>query len=87
VDLDAGKAPEIARRHHIGLGTVRWHLKSILAKTGTTRQAEAVALLARSVAALSSPNRDLSMGRGLPRQLPQKTYATDDLQIVLRSSI
>jgi DNA-binding CsgD family transcriptional regulator len=56
-DLGAGKSPEqIARRHHIGIGTVRWHLKSVLAKTGTTRQAEAVALLARSVAALSSRN-------------------------------
>jgi DNA-binding CsgD family transcriptional regulator len=52
-DLGAGKPPEeIARRHHIGIGTVRWHLKSILAKTGTTRQAETVALLARSVAGL-----------------------------------
>lgn len=56
-DLGAGRSPEdIAARQHIGIGTVRWHLKSILAKTGTVRQAEAVALLARSVAAL--PKRD-----------------------------
>ncbi len=52
-DLGAGRSPEdIAVRHHIGIGTVRWHLKSILAKTGTVRQAETVALLARSVATL-----------------------------------
>lgn len=56
-DLGAGKSPEqIASRQHIGIGTVRWHLKSILAKTGTARQAEAAALLSRSVAAL--PERD-----------------------------
>lgn len=56
-DLGAGKSPEdIAGRQHIGIGTVRWHLKSILAKTGTTRQAEAAALLARSVAALPGKN-------------------------------
>lgn len=56
-DLGAGRAPEeIARRRRIGIGTVRWHLKSILAKTGTTRQAEAAALLARSIAAL--PDQD-----------------------------
>lgn len=33
----------------IGLGTVRTHLKRILAKTGTHRQAQVVALLARSI--------------------------------------
>jgi DNA-binding CsgD family transcriptional regulator len=52
-DLGAGKSPEdIARRQHINISTVRWHLKSILSKTGTARQAEAATLLARSVAAL-----------------------------------
>lgn len=35
----------------IGIGTVRTHLKQVMLKTGTNRQAEAVALLARSVAA------------------------------------
>jgi len=52
-DLGAGKSPDdIARRQRIGVGTVRWHLKSILAKTGTARQAEAASLLSRSVAML-----------------------------------
>jgi DNA-binding CsgD family transcriptional regulator/PAS domain-containing protein len=52
-DLGGGKSLEaIAAAHGIGLGTVRWHLKHILAKTGTTRQAEAVVLLVRSIAAL-----------------------------------
>lgn len=41
---------EIGTAMHIGLGTVRTHLKRILAKTGTHRQAQAVALLARSIA-------------------------------------
>lgn len=40
----------IAADMGIGLATVRSHLKHILAKTGTHRQAEAVALLTRSVA-------------------------------------
>ena len=40
---------EIAAGMNIGLGTVRSHLKRLLAKTGTHRQAEAVTLLARSV--------------------------------------
>jgi DNA-binding CsgD family transcriptional regulator/PAS domain-containing protein len=54
-ELAAGRAPEeIAERHGIGLGTARWHLKRILLKTGTRRQGEAVALLARSVATLAS---------------------------------
>jgi DNA-binding CsgD family transcriptional regulator/PAS domain-containing protein len=43
---------EIAQRHGIGLGTVRSHLKRIMLKTGTNRQAEAVALIARSVVSL-----------------------------------
>jgi len=45
--LGRGAAPdEIAADLGIGLATVRSHLKRILAKTGTHRQAEAVALLA-----------------------------------------
>jgi DNA-binding CsgD family transcriptional regulator len=52
-DLGAGRSLEdIARRRGIGLVTVRSHLKQILAKTGTNRQAEAAALLAHSVASL-----------------------------------
>jgi DNA-binding CsgD family transcriptional regulator len=34
------------------MATVRSHLKQILVKTGTNRQAETVALIARSVAVL-----------------------------------
>lgn len=40
---------EIATRLGIGMATVRSHLKNILAKTNTHRQAELVALLARSI--------------------------------------
>ena len=39
---------DIARSHGVALATVRSQLKQILAKTGTHRQAQAVALLARS---------------------------------------
>ncbi len=54
-DLGRGTSVDrIAERHHIGIGTVRFHLKRILAKTGTGRQAEVAALLARSVAALTN---------------------------------
>jgi DNA-binding CsgD family transcriptional regulator len=54
-DLVAGRAlDEIARRRRIGVATARSHLKRILAKTGTNRQAEAVALLSRSVASFRS---------------------------------
>ena len=45
---------DIAGNMSIGLATVRSHLKRILAKTGTHRQAEAVALLARSVSTVSN---------------------------------
>lgn len=45
---------QIARMFHIGLGTVRSHMKSILAKTGTHRQAQLVALIAHSVASIRS---------------------------------
>lgn len=37
--------PMIAERLHIGLGTVRNHLKSLFGKTGTRRQGELIALL------------------------------------------
>jgi DNA-binding CsgD family transcriptional regulator len=57
-DLGAGRSLErIARRRGIGLATVRSHLKQILAKTGTNRQAEAAALLAHSVASLRLDHR------------------------------
>jgi DNA-binding CsgD family transcriptional regulator len=53
VELSAGlSTDEIAPRLQIAVGTVRWHLKRILAKTGSSRQAELVALLLRSVAAM-----------------------------------
>lgn len=45
---------DIAANMGIGLATVRSHLKRILAKTGTHRQAEAAALLARSVSTASN---------------------------------
>ncbi len=46
--LGDGKSPEnIAADLGIGIGTVRTHLKRVLAKTGTHRQAQLVALLAR----------------------------------------
>ena len=45
---------DIAAGMGIGLATVRSHLKRILAKTGTHRQAEAAALLARSVSTVSN---------------------------------
>ncbi|WP_375293442.1 helix-turn-helix transcriptional regulator [Novosphingobium sp. G106] len=43
---------EIGNSLSIGLGTVRTHLKQILTKTETNRQAEAVAVIAGSVAAM-----------------------------------
>lgn len=43
---------EIGGALGIGPATVRSHLKKILAKTGTSRQAEAVSLIGRSVAAI-----------------------------------
>lgn len=52
-ELARGRAlDQIARSLGLGLGTVRTHLKQVLAKTGAARQAEAVALIVRSVAAL-----------------------------------
>ncbi|WP_052954904.1 helix-turn-helix transcriptional regulator [Microvirga vignae] len=38
---------QIATQHQIGAQTVRFHLKSIFAKTGTNHQAQLVGLLAR----------------------------------------
>lgn len=56
-DLAGGLSLEaVAARRGIGGATVRSHLKRILAKTGTHRQAEAVALIARSVAGLDTGN-------------------------------
>jgi DNA-binding CsgD family transcriptional regulator len=40
----------IAAAHHISLNTARTHVKSVLAKTGTSRQAEFVALVLRATA-------------------------------------
>jgi DNA-binding CsgD family transcriptional regulator len=39
---------EIASKQHISIGTVRTHLKSAFAKTGTTRQTELAILLSRT---------------------------------------
>ncbi|WP_092860359.1 helix-turn-helix transcriptional regulator [Albimonas pacifica] len=53
-DLAGGLSLDaVARRRGIGGATVRSHLKRILTKTGTHRQAQAVALIARSVAGLN----------------------------------
>src|SRR5690606_6916593 len=53
--LAQGMALEaIARLLGIGLGTVRSHLKQVLAKTGTHRQAQLVAMIAHSVAMLDN---------------------------------
>lgn len=43
---------EIATRHNLSLNTVRTHLKNIFAKTGTNRQTELVAFIARTVATM-----------------------------------
>lgn len=52
-ELGHGRAlDDIAKRQGVGLATVRSHLKRILAKTGTNRQAEVVALIGRTVAVL-----------------------------------
>lgn len=49
-ELASGRSlKEIATRLGIGMATVRSHLKNILSKTNTHRQAELVALLARSI--------------------------------------
>jgi DNA-binding CsgD family transcriptional regulator len=52
-DLASGLSlGDVAERRGMGAATARSHLKRILAKTATHRQAEAVALIARSVASL-----------------------------------
>jgi DNA-binding CsgD family transcriptional regulator len=52
-DLASGiSLDDLAERRGIGAATVRSHLKRILSKTETHRQAEAVALIARSVAGI-----------------------------------
>jgi DNA-binding CsgD family transcriptional regulator len=51
--LSEGKSvEEIAALQHIALNTARVHIRNTLAKTGTTRQAQLVALILRSAAAL-----------------------------------
>jgi DNA-binding CsgD family transcriptional regulator len=53
VELSQGRSmDEIVLAHGVSINTAKTHLKHILGKTGTTRQAELVALLLRSVAAL-----------------------------------
>ena len=53
--LVTGKSiDDIAALNRISRNTARTHLKSILAKTGTNRQAQLVGLLLRSVAAMGS---------------------------------
>ena len=48
VALSTGMTPsEIARHHGISMGTVRSQLKSVFVKTGTKRQPELIAVLAR----------------------------------------
>lgn len=47
---DGLSSDEVVARLGIGRGTVRSHLKQVFAKTGTHRQAQLVALIARSVA-------------------------------------
>jgi len=52
-DLASGLSlDDVAERRGIGAATARSHLKRILSKTDTHRQAEAVALIARSVASI-----------------------------------
>lgn len=54
--LAQGTSPtDIGHTLNIGMGTVRTHLKQILLKTGAARQAEAVAIISRSIAASGRP--------------------------------
>lgn len=50
---DGKSVEDIAALHGVSLNTVRTHLKTIFAKTGTNRQAQLVALMLRSVAAIA----------------------------------
>jgi DNA-binding CsgD family transcriptional regulator len=45
---------EIAVRQPIAVPTVRVHVRKVLAKTGTTRQAQLVSLILRSAAGLGA---------------------------------
>ena len=45
--LEGGDLRSIAAAHHISVETVRTQLKSIFAKTNTSRQADLIALLMR----------------------------------------
>lgn len=66
--LGRGRSLEdIAADMGIGLATVRSHLKRILAKTGTHRQAEAAALLGRSVST-GPPLVDVRGGKRPPTE-------------------
>ncbi|MDE2351147.1 MAG: helix-turn-helix transcriptional regulator, partial [Alphaproteobacteria bacterium] len=49
---DGCSIEEIAAAQHVSANTVRTHLKSVYAKTGTNRQVQLAALILRSVAAL-----------------------------------
>lgn len=52
--LSTGRSvDEVAADQHITAGTARTHLKHIFAKTGTSRQAQLVALILTSIAALA----------------------------------
>ena len=54
VALAQGRAAEdLAGRLGVSLNTVRTHIKNVLAKTGTSRQAQLVALILGSVATLT----------------------------------
>lgn len=53
--LAHGTSPEqMPHMLSIGIGTVRTHLKQILAKTGTRRQGETIALIGRSIASMGN---------------------------------
>ena len=55
-ELASGRSvTEIAARHGITVSTTRTHIKTILAKTGTNRQPELVALVTATVAFLQDP--------------------------------
>lgn len=56
---------DIATQHAITISTARTHMKSILAKTGTNRQAELVAMLSTTVVFLQSP-AESSKGSSTP---------------------
>lgn len=57
LELAKGKSlSQIAISFGIGLGTVRSHLKKILSKTGTSRQAEVVTLILRNAAGFAHIN-------------------------------